>query len=35
MPGINGIELYRQMLAKDPEIGRSFVFITGDKSTVA
>jgi len=34
MPGMNGIELYRQMSAKDPEIGRSFVFITGDKSSV-
>jgi two-component system NtrC family sensor kinase len=34
MPGMNGIELYRQMSAKNPEIGRSFVFITGDNSSM-
>jgi PAS domain S-box-containing protein len=34
MPGMSGIELYRRMSSMDPEIGRSFVFITGDKSSV-
>ncbi len=34
MPGMTGIELYRRMSEKHPAIGRSFVFITGDKSSV-
>ena len=34
MPGMSGIELYHQMSERRPEIGRSFVFITGDKSSI-
>jgi PAS domain S-box-containing protein len=34
MPGIGGLELYRQLVAKDPELGRRFVFITGDTGSL-
>jgi CheY-like chemotaxis protein len=34
MPGMIGTDLYRQLIAKDPALARSFVFITGDKSSV-
>jgi len=34
MPGMNGTELYRELIEKDPALARSFVFITGDKSLV-
>ena len=34
MPGMNGTELYRELIEKDPVLARSFVFITGDKSLV-
>jgi two-component system NtrC family sensor kinase len=34
MPGMNGTDLYRELVAKDPALARSFVFITGDKSSV-
>jgi PAS domain S-box-containing protein len=34
MPGMNGLDLYRELAAIDPDIARSFVFITGDKSSV-
>ena len=29
-----GTDLYRELIAKDPNIARSFVFITGDKASV-
>lgn len=29
MPKLNGIELYRQALKLDPDLGRRFVFFTG------
>jgi CheY-like chemotaxis protein len=35
MPGMNGLDLFRQLTARDPQLARSFVFITGDKSSVA
>ena len=34
MPGIGGLELYRQLVANDPELGRRFVFITGDTGSL-
>ena len=34
MPGIGGLELYRQLVAKDSELGRRFVFITGDTGSL-
>jgi PAS domain S-box-containing protein len=34
MPGMNGTDLYRELIAKDPALAHSFVFITGDKSSV-
>ena len=34
MPGMNGLDLFRQLTARDPHLARSFVFITGDKSSV-
>ena len=34
MPGIGGLELYRQLVAKDPDLGRRFVFITGDTGSL-
>jgi PAS domain S-box-containing protein len=34
MPGMSGTDLYRELIAKDPNLARSFVFITGDKSSV-
>ena len=34
MPGMNGVDLYRELIATHPGLARSFVFITGDKSTV-
>ena len=34
MPGMSGIDLYRELIAKDPNLARSFVFITGDKASV-
>jgi CheY-like chemotaxis protein len=34
MPGISGLELYRQLVAQDPELGRRFVFITGDTGSL-
>jgi CheY-like chemotaxis protein len=35
MPGMNGVDLFRQLTERDPHLARSFVFITGDKSLVA
>ncbi len=34
MPGMSGPEVYRALSAKNPTIGRTFVFITGDKSAL-
>jgi two-component system NtrC family sensor kinase len=34
MPGLTGIDVYRELSKKDPKLGRTFVFITGDKSTL-
>ena len=34
MPGMNGVDLYRELSRKDPKLGRTFVFITGDKSAL-
>ena len=34
LPGMNGSHLYRELTIRDPKIARSFVFITGDRSTV-
>jgi CheY-like chemotaxis protein len=32
MPGLSGIELYRQIIEKYPELTKKFIFITGDSS---
>ena len=34
MPGMNGLDVYRELSKKDPKLGRTFVFITGDKSAL-
>jgi two-component system NtrC family sensor kinase len=34
MPGMNGTDFYRELAALDPALARTFVFITGDKSSV-
>jgi two-component system, NtrC family, sensor kinase len=34
MPGMNGIDVYRELSKKDPKLGRTFVFITGDRSAL-
>ncbi len=34
MPGMNGLDVYRELAKKDPKLGRTFVFITGDKSAL-
>jgi two-component system NtrC family sensor kinase len=34
LPGMNGSHLYRELTIRDPNIARSFVFITGDRSKV-
>jgi len=34
MPGMHGTDLYRELTTKDPELARSFIFITGDQSSV-
>ena len=34
MPGMNGVDVYRELSKKDPKLGRTFVFITGDKSAL-
>ena len=34
MPGMNGTDFYRELAALDPPLARTFVFITGDKSSV-
>jgi PAS domain S-box-containing protein len=34
MPGMSGTDLYRELIMKDPHLASSFVFITGDKSSV-
>ena len=34
MPGIGGLELYRQLVAKDGDLGRRFIFITGDTGSL-
>jgi len=34
MPGMSGIDLFRELTAKDPKLARGFIFITGDKSSV-
>jgi CheY-like chemotaxis protein len=35
MPGMHGTDLYRELTTKDPELARSFIFITGDQSAIA
>ncbi len=32
MPGLSGMELYRQVIDKYPELTNKFIFITGDSS---
>ena len=34
MPGMTGIDVYRELSKKDPKLGCTFVFITGDKSAL-
>jgi two-component system NtrC family sensor kinase len=34
MPGINGFDLRRRLLAADPALSRRFIFITGDSTSV-
>jgi two-component system NtrC family sensor kinase len=34
MPGLTGVDVYRELSRQDPKLGRTFVFITGDKSTL-
>ena len=34
MPGMNGVDVYRELSKQDPKLGRTFVFITGDKSAL-
>jgi CheY-like chemotaxis protein len=34
MPGSNGMDLYRTLSKRHPEIGKAFVFITGDRSSI-
>lgn len=34
MPGSNGMDLYRTLSKRHPEIGNAFVFITGDRSSI-
>jgi two-component system NtrC family sensor kinase len=34
MPGMSGTDLYRELTSRDPELRRSFIFITGDRSSV-
>ena len=34
MPGMNGVDVYRELSKKDPKLGRTFVFITGDRSAL-
>ena len=31
---MNGLDVYRELAKKDPKLGRTFVFITGDKSAL-
>jgi DNA-binding response OmpR family regulator len=32
MPGMSGMELYNNIIAKHPELSGKFIFITGDTS---
>ena len=34
MPGMNGVDVYRELSKQDPTLGRTFVFITGDTSAL-
>jgi two-component system NtrC family sensor kinase len=34
MPGMTGVDVYRELSKKDPKLGRTFVFITGDRSAL-
>jgi PAS domain S-box-containing protein len=34
MPGMNGVDVYRELAKIHPTLGRTFVFITGDKSAL-
>jgi two-component system NtrC family sensor kinase len=34
MPGMTGIDVYRELSKNDPTLGRTFVFITGDRSAL-
>jgi CheY-like chemotaxis protein len=34
MPGVTGVDVYRELSARDPKLGRTFVFITGDRSAL-
>ncbi len=34
MPGVTGVDVYRELSKNDPKLGRTFVFITGDKSSI-
>jgi CheY-like chemotaxis protein len=33
MPGMHGTDLYRALIARDPGLARSFIFITGDQAS--
>jgi CheY-like chemotaxis protein len=33
MPGMSGTDVYRELVLRDPRLARSFVFITGDRTT--
>ena len=35
MPGMSGTDLYRELTTAAPDLRRSFIFITGDRSSVA
>jgi CheY-like chemotaxis protein len=34
MPGMNGVDVYRELARIHPKLGRTFVFITGDRSAL-